>query len=182
MGKRGVPKGYKQSSDFEARFWPKAEYQDGCVIWKASINPAGYGMFMLRKKPRPAQRVAYALLTNQDIDLIPKQWYVCHSCDNRKCIRPSHLFSGSAKDNMADCVEKGRIATKTNGRHGSVIYPEAIPCGSRNHSSKVTEMEIREARILHVAGWSNRTLARKYGLSEGTMSEILNRKLWRSVV
>ena len=136
---------------------------------------------MVRKVPRHAHRMAYALIIGQDIDDIPEERYICHSCDNRKCIRPSHLFAGSAKDNMEDCVEKGRIATKSNGRHGAVTHPETIQHGSQNPSSKITEVKVRTARAFHRAGWSNRALAQKYGLSESTMSEILRRKLWLAV-
>ena len=39
---------------------------------------------------------------------IPEGHFVCHHCDNRPCLRPDHLFSGTNDDNMKDMARKGR--------------------------------------------------------------------------
>jgi hypothetical protein len=33
---------------------------------------------------------------------------VCHSCDNRLCCNPAHLWVGTRKQNMEDCLAKAR--------------------------------------------------------------------------
>lgn len=44
----------------------------------------------------------------------PKVRVVCHHCENRRCVRPGHLFLGTALDNTRDMFAKGR-ANKTRG-------------------------------------------------------------------
>lgn len=38
----------------------------------------------------------------------PKGALLLHRCDRPLCIEPSHLFYGSQRDNMRDCILKGR--------------------------------------------------------------------------
>ena len=39
---------------------------------------------------------------------LPSNVLVCHTCDNIFCIRDSHHFPGSSRDNVRDAVAKGR--------------------------------------------------------------------------
>lgn len=88
------------------RFWNKVERIPfhGCWEWAGARAKNGYGVAVVGKKWMGAHRLAWMINgggMQQGID-------ICHKCDNRGCVRPSHLFAGSRKDNMEDCVAKGR--------------------------------------------------------------------------
>ena len=54
---------------------------------------------------------------------IPKGEIVRHTCDNRKCMRPSHLICGTHADNTDDMMQKGRhkFIPRTDHRHKDAI-------------------------------------------------------------
>lgn len=33
---------------------------------------------------------------------LPHALYICHKCNNKKCVNPKHLYAGTAKDNARD--------------------------------------------------------------------------------
>lgn len=93
------------------------EPNTGCWLWTACLTPQGYGKLTVQHRTVVASRAAYEAF----IGPIPPDMFVCHRCDVRACINPSHLFVGTRQDNMDDMVRKGRS-----------------PLGERNASSRKT--------------------------------------------
>lgn len=94
------------------RFWPKVEKTDTCWNWKACLDPKGYGRVIYKGKKYKPHRIIKAIETGVDVDDIPAKLYACHKCDNRRCVNPDHIFWGSNKDNVRDCIRKGRWAKR----------------------------------------------------------------------
>jgi len=88
--------------------WSKRviELDNGCWTLPLTPNKHGYLDITLNGKSHKAHRFFYELYNEQKI---PKGMLICHKCDNRRCVNPSHLFIGTSKDNFEDAVLKGRI-------------------------------------------------------------------------
>jgi len=84
-----------------------------CWEWTHALNNIGYGMFRwATNKMRTAHRVSYELHKGP----IPNGLFVCHTCDNPKCVNPEHLWVGTRKDNFDDMVSKGRFVQGMLGK------------------------------------------------------------------
>lgn len=133
---------------------------DACWPWTGPIHHNGYGVITddnLRQVQ--AHRVAYEHARGP----IPKGLNVCHTCDNRPCCNPAHLFVGSDGDNMRDRDQKGRQAKG-----------KAIP------QAKLTEAEVRDIRFLYPK-MSQQALANKYGVNQTIISDVVRRRTWKHV-
>lgn len=93
------------------RFWSKVDkngpliLKTRCWVWTACILPEGHGWFYLSGEKRVfAHRFSYARSKGP----IPKGLLVTHRCDNKPCVRPSHLKPGTDADNSRDKIKKGR--------------------------------------------------------------------------
>lgn len=88
---------------FHANYIP--EPMSGCWLWVGGTNGKGYGQLWIDGEPSiMAHRLSWELHNGP----IPKGMLVCHKCDTPPCVNPDHLFIGTDKDNIQDCIKKGR--------------------------------------------------------------------------
>lgn len=113
-------------------------------------------------KNEHASRVSYRIHKG-DFD---SQLFVLHKCDNPVCTNPDHLFLGTQKDNIDDMYMKGRNASFS---------------GERNSQSKLETCNILNIRKRYKEGDSFKYLANWYGVTESTISDIVNRRTWKHV-
>lgn len=123
---------------------------NGCWEWTGGFHGVGYGSVPAKMG---GGRYAHRAMHEAVISEIPKGMYVLHSCDNRKCINPEHLFIGSHMDNIKDMHAKNRQ------RGGSMP-------GEKNPHAKFTDDEISRIRSFHKMGAKKREIERKFGISE----------------
>ena len=138
--------------------------ETGCWEWTAGRSSTGYGVFDVAGSSRGAHRFSYEL----NIGPIGEGLCVCHRCDNRKCVRPDHLFLGSYADNMRDMGAKGRKACQK---------------GSNNNLARLTEDEVRliKAALPRLGHGGQRFLARWFGVTHETIYDIRAGRNWAHV-
>lgn len=90
-----------------------------CWEWTGGLNGFGYGLVRARTGTTWSTRGAHTLAHWLWKGPVPKGLCVCHTCDNRKCLNPAHMWLGTRADNNRDCVAKGR-----NRPHGKL--PKAL--------------------------------------------------------
>jgi hypothetical protein len=95
----------------------------GCWVWQGPVNTKGYGTNSWRSKSQTIHRRVFEL--TRGVRLTTEQ-FACHTCDERRCWNPAHLFQGDAKANNNDCAGKGRHhnAVKTHCKYGHEFTPE----------------------------------------------------------
>lgn len=144
----------------EVRFWAKVNKESGyiapnmtteCWEW-IGAKTQGYGVITVEQGVIfYAHRYSYELHNGE----LPQGLFACHHCDNRKCVRPDHLFVGTPLENTQDMIAKGRV----NHNRPRTITPEIL----------------QEARNLYIYdNRSLRELADAYGVSVDTVKVALD--------
>jgi hypothetical protein len=103
-GSPGDRKRGPKQAPLERRFWSRVDKSANCWLWTGALDEYGYGRFYVGDgRAVKAHRMAFLLMIFD-----PGELDVLHSCDNPRCVRPSHLFLGTQADNLADMRTKGR--------------------------------------------------------------------------
>ena len=107
-----------------------------------------------------------------------------HRCFNRPCCKPEHLFAASEAEVEHDERNGSRRHPEIvarGERHWTRTHPERRARGDRNGSAELTAEAVREIRRRCEAGEMQTSLARAFGVSDATVSNVTLRKIWKHV-
>lgn len=130
--------------------------EDACWEWRGPLNDWGYGRLNHSSHHIAAHRFSYQYFVGD----FEESLFVCHHCDNPKCVNPNHLFLGDAQTNMDDMVKKGRHIGN------SKLSPE-----------QVIEIKKRLAN-----GESRKLIAKCYDVQRQAIDNIANNKSWKKLL
>ena len=146
------------SAKAKAKFLERVEKSSrGCWLWMGSKVHNGYGQLMFSGKMWRAHRLSWAF----EFGAIPAGCQILHKCDNRDCVNPKHLYTGTHQDNMEDMTKRNRQAK-----------------GSRHGVSKLTENQALEIKASLLGGCKSKDIAHKYNLTPSTVSHIKTGRTW----
>lgn len=145
-------------------FFTDKSKKDGCWVWTGHLSETGYGKIRYNGVQWKAHRASYVAFVGE----IPEGLFVCHACDNPKCVRPDHLWLGTAKDNVRDMLDKGR------GQKAGRVYQQ-------HGNAKLTREEAEEIRSAYTSRKRStaRELSEKYGVTLYNIYHIWHGKTWK---
>lgn len=161
------------------RFWQAVNF-DGpshintnCWTWMGHLNDDGYGKFRINVGGSPKFKLAHIVSWYLNTGIWPSKLCL-HRCDIPACVRFDHLWLGSQKDNMRDCLTKGRFPI--GAKHGMRLHPERngmILHPETNASRKLSQTQVDEILNLYGPGIRQVDLAKQFNVSQRRISQII---------
>jgi hypothetical protein len=139
------------------RFWLRVEKTESCWNWLGSTEKDGYGRLDIKYKHYRAHVFSWTLHNGP----VPDGLFICHKCNNRRCVNPDHLYAGTPKENAIDTMRSGNCAV-----------------GEGNGNSQLNETSVKA--ILNDERPYGK-IAKDYGTTETTIYNIKNRKTWKHI-
>jgi hypothetical protein len=141
-----------------------AHMKDRCWLWtREASRVSGYGRMPYRGRLWLAHRLSWVLAHGA-----PAQ-FVLHHCDNRICVRPSHLYQGTHADNARDKSSRGRVIVYYGDEHWSHRMPDRVLRGERNGRAKLSDVD---SNVIRASTESTSVLVRRYGVCRSTIKRL----------
>ena len=148
----------------ELRFWSRVQLGPKCWTWQGAKDKDGYGIIALDnwQTAKKAHRISHGLSFGEpNVDFM-----VCHHCDNPSCVRPGHLYLGTAQDNALDRSKRGRQQDQR---------------GEKNPHAVLTASKVRRIRRLKSKGIWIAEIARRVDVPAANVHHVFHNKTWRHV-
>ena len=154
------PKYKRKRTPAEIRFWRKVNIKEpgDCWEWKTGRSD-DYVNFWDGERQIGGHIFSLQLKIGRELK---RGEFACHTCDNKHCVNPNHLFLGNSADNSADMVAKGR---KERGRD---VY-----------GAKLTEKKVKRIRERFYNGESAQSISKDFGVSPDNIYPIVYGETWR---
>jgi hypothetical protein len=147
-----------------------AKQPTGCWQWTGGLTTHGYGVFRIGSLTDGTRRSvnSHRWIYEHHNGPIGESLFVCHRCDNKRCVNPAHLFLGTNSENLQDAVRKGRKIGASN-------------IGAANGRAVLTAKKVLRIRALRERGYSLDRLAKRYKVTKTHIWWIVNRMSWKHV-
>lgn len=160
---------------WEDMFWyyVDEDAKNGCWEWRGR-TANDYGSFKRDGVSYYTHRLSYRMRHG----VIPKP-QVNHHCDNRTCVNPDHLYSGTQRENMQDAY-----ARNPNTRKGLIPYqgqPFPHPKGEKCHKSKLDREGVVRIKERLNEGEQPHEIAEDYPVHRDTISKINTGVNWSHI-
>ena len=142
------------------RFWSKVNKTDYCWIWTTGKSSNGYGSFYFNDKTVSAHKFSWMLYYGKVIDNLK----VLHTCDNRACVNPKHLYLGTSADNSRDMTDRDRQAK-----------------GENNGWSKLTKEQIISIKSYPYHRGLYRQLSKQFNVTPESISNVCRGIYWKHI-
>lgn len=136
-------------------FLDKMDTSGDCHLWTGRLDRDGYGTW--------GKDLAHRVVFRHFKGDIPKGMVIRHTCDNPSCVNPEHLLMGTQKENVRDCIARGRRGED-----------RGLNIGNR-------KLSVEDAKViiaLRNAGHTFESIAQKFGVSGTLIQLVVKGKHW----
>lgn len=157
------------------RFYTFVQKTETCWLWTGALDKDGYARFWWGGRTGRASRY---ILTALFGIVLSKTTVVRYTCDNTRCVNPTHLVHGTQAENIQDCWRKRRASLNARPMRGT-----------SNGNHKLTGAQVLLIRARYKPGVapipsenSLRNLAKEFGVSKYAIQCVVRGVTWRHLL